>query len=51
MKSIGYAAIVAALMFVFAAIWFPGYRVQSAVTAVTLLLVGASILGSRADRQ
>lgn len=41
----------AALMFVFATIWLPGYRVQSAVTAVTLLLVGASILGNQADRK
>ena len=45
MRTVGYAALVAALVFVFAAIWWSGHRVESCVTALVLLVVAAAILG------
>ena len=45
MRTVGYSALVSALVFVFAAIWWSGHRVESGVTAAVLLVVAAAILG------
>lgn len=50
MRTVGYAALVSALVFVFAAIWWDGHRVESGVTAAVLLIVAAAILGQSGQK-